>query len=418
MNRVLIGAYACEPNQGSEPGVGWHWALEAANTGFEVWVVTRANNREAIEEAITKIDAPTPHFEYLDLPRPLRWLKAHLGHPGLVAYYYLWQLALARRARRLHRHLRFDVTHHVTFVNDSLPSGLCLVPVPFVWGPIGGSTHRLPRRIRLDLPLGARIHELGRTSMQFLLLHFDPFVALTRRRASLILPYTREAQQGLPKKSRPPSKAILHLGVSENDPPPRPSRLDKPDEDFVVLTGGRLVHWKGYDVLIEGFATFMAMERDMPSRLLITGEGPFEKHLRTLVARHGLDESVRFLGRLPGRREVFELMSRCHLYALPTFRDGPPFALLEAMAVGVPVLCLDLGATAETIPSKASLKITATSRQTIVTSIAEALAWTASNPEKAVALGQAGRRYAVQHYEWSRLRTEIRQCYVEVTSKS
>ncbi len=43
--RVLLSAYACEPNRGSEAEVGWRWALElAAGGGGDVWVITRGNN--------------------------------------------------------------------------------------------------------------------------------------------------------------------------------------------------------------------------------------------------------------------------------------------------------------------------------------------------------------------------------------
>ena len=133
-----MGAYACDPHQGSEPGVGWHWAIEAVNAGHRVCVVTRANNRPAIETALRADPQPDLEVEYLDLPSPFRFLKRRLGHAGLLAYYYLWQLRLAVRARRLHRRLGFDLAHHVTFVNDQLPSGLAFLPIPFVWGPVGG----------------------------------------------------------------------------------------------------------------------------------------------------------------------------------------------------------------------------------------------------------------------------------------
>src|SRR4051812_24236513 len=97
--RVLMGAYACEPVQGSEPAVGWHWALEACRAGHEVWVLTRANNRSAIEAAMPAIDGPRPQFAFIDLPAPLRTLKRRGGHIGLLAYYYGWQLLLAVHAR-------------------------------------------------------------------------------------------------------------------------------------------------------------------------------------------------------------------------------------------------------------------------------------------------------------------------------
>src|SRR5439155_9835094 len=57
-------------------------------------------------------------------------------------YYALWQRALARRARRLHAELGFDVAHHVTFAADWLPCGLArLRGVPLVWGPVGGASY-------------------------------------------------------------------------------------------------------------------------------------------------------------------------------------------------------------------------------------------------------------------------------------
>ena len=43
--RILLSAYACEPNKGSEKGVGWHWAIEIAHRGHEVWVIKREKNR-------------------------------------------------------------------------------------------------------------------------------------------------------------------------------------------------------------------------------------------------------------------------------------------------------------------------------------------------------------------------------------
>ena len=47
--KILLSAYACEPGKGSEPGVGWNWAREIANRGYEVFVLTRENNKKKIQ---------------------------------------------------------------------------------------------------------------------------------------------------------------------------------------------------------------------------------------------------------------------------------------------------------------------------------------------------------------------------------
>ena len=48
VKNILISAYACEPQKGSEPGIGWHWVVELARLEYNVHVITRSNNRENI----------------------------------------------------------------------------------------------------------------------------------------------------------------------------------------------------------------------------------------------------------------------------------------------------------------------------------------------------------------------------------
>src|ERR1700683_2444848 len=86
--RVLLSAYACEPGRGSEPGVGWNWIRELAKFD-EVWVMTRSNNREPIERALTAEPIDGAQFVYYDLPRWLRFWKKR--QRGIRLYYYLWQ---------------------------------------------------------------------------------------------------------------------------------------------------------------------------------------------------------------------------------------------------------------------------------------------------------------------------------------
>src|SRR5690242_12327227 len=88
--RILLSAYACEPDLGSEPGIGWHWATRLARAGHEVWVLTRANNRQSIEGAMSAKPVDGLNFAYYDLPA---WMCRWKNHAGLWArlYYMLWQ---------------------------------------------------------------------------------------------------------------------------------------------------------------------------------------------------------------------------------------------------------------------------------------------------------------------------------------
>jgi len=94
--RVLVGAYACEPNRGSEPCVGWQMT-QAISAHHEAWVITRHSNKRAIERSLSLSPNPNLHFIYVDLPRWARFWKK--GDRGVRLYYYLWQLrAWWRRA--------------------------------------------------------------------------------------------------------------------------------------------------------------------------------------------------------------------------------------------------------------------------------------------------------------------------------
>ena len=101
--KVLVSAYACEPGKGSEPEVGWQWVNQIARF-HETWVITRANNREAIEKALTKSPINNLHFVYVDLPEWARFWKK--GRSGVHLYYYLWQFIAYRKARNISKNKR------------------------------------------------------------------------------------------------------------------------------------------------------------------------------------------------------------------------------------------------------------------------------------------------------------------------
>jgi len=86
--KILLSAYACEPNRGSEPGVGWHWALEIEKLGHEVWILTRSNNKPVIDEYYSQNKQPSNlHFAYFDLPDEIKkWKK---GGRLVRTYYFL-----------------------------------------------------------------------------------------------------------------------------------------------------------------------------------------------------------------------------------------------------------------------------------------------------------------------------------------
>ena len=75
MENILISAYGCEPDKGSEPGAGWNWAVEVAKR-HKVTVLTRANNRCSIEKELQVNPRPNMSFIYYDLPESIKKYKS------------------------------------------------------------------------------------------------------------------------------------------------------------------------------------------------------------------------------------------------------------------------------------------------------------------------------------------------------
>jgi glycosyltransferase involved in cell wall biosynthesis len=116
----------------------------------------------------------------------------------------------------------------------------------------------------------------------------------------------------------------------------------------------------------------------------------------------GLEQNVRFLGRLP-RAEVLVRLANSHVLVHPSLHDSGGWATLEAAAIGLPIVCLDIGGPALQVTAETGIKITACDPEQIVPQIVKALALLAGDPLHAAKLGAAGRRRVGEHFTWDRI---------------
>lgn len=116
------------------------------------------------------------------------------------------------------------------------------------------------------------------------------------------------------------------------------AHLTLPHDAFVIGTIGRLVEKKGHADLIRAFARIAP---DHPQALLvIIGAGPLQDALAALVAELKLQERVRLTGAVP---HAFRYARAFDLFALPSYREGLPIALLEAACARLPCVASDIG---------------------------------------------------------------------------
>jgi len=332
-----MSAYACGPGQTSEPGAGWQLARAAAVEN-EVWVITRHRFREAVTAELAEQPALARwlHPVYIDLPEPV--LKRKTKHRDVYWYYPLWQFAAGKKARDLHASIGFDVLHHATFATDWMPCGLVPLArqVPLVWGPVGGCTYT-PRAARKWLGPGAAVNDVLRETATKAVRRV--FGDRTARAAQLTIGMNsdtlrRYARHGLVICA----PNVVAEPMSGGDLGEKVVDGDKGQSRRHAVFVGRLVSWKGTRLALHA----LARPEASGWHLQVIGEGPEREWMEREVRRLGIDGRVAFHGQLPVK-EVQAIFASSDAMLFPSLHDSASWAVAEATAAGLPVICLAAG---------------------------------------------------------------------------
>jgi glycosyltransferase involved in cell wall biosynthesis len=338
--RVLLSAFQCSPGRGSEPGVGWHWATALADLGHDVTVITSSMFRDAILEAGPQgID-----FRFVDLPvSPLRRFSPQLQ---MYDVYRRWQDAALSCSEGLADH--HDVAHHVTWGSLRLGSRLWRLPVPLVYGPIGGG-QMSPSNYWRYFGSGWPAERLRGASGGTLLM-LNGRSRETMRHAAVTLVTNSATAAACQRLGSADVRYMLADGLPpEWLVPPRTQPADVP----VVLWAGRLIALKAPALALEAFAE---LRKTTPARLVIAGDGPMLGHLRKTVEHLGLSGHVALPGWVSWN-EVRRLYDSSSVFLFTSLRDSSSPALLEALGRGLPAVAIDHHGIADIDVGPAAIKV-------------------------------------------------------------
>jgi glycosyltransferase involved in cell wall biosynthesis len=329
--KVLLSAFACLPEHGSEPEIGFQ-ALLAAASRHEVWLLTQPHMAERVEEWLYR-----PQNQQLRRSIHVHAVEPnHAEHrPGLINLAQrrrrseIWQRNAAKEALRLDAEVGFDLLHHATLAAFWLRAGIAELERPFVWGPVGGGVET-PRRL---------LRELGWRGLM------EDSVRVMARRAAVRTPAVRKAQSraAVALAQNPETAARIHtpgrLQVLSNGLAAtvrRPAIEGSRTRD--VLFVGRLVAWKGPMLALRAFRYV----RSPDANLRFCGNGGERLRLERAAARWGLRDRVRFEGEIP-QADLFQLLGRASAILQPSLHDEGGNAVAETLQFGTPLVCLDHG---------------------------------------------------------------------------
>jgi glycosyltransferase involved in cell wall biosynthesis len=359
--RILMSAWACEPDRGSENEVGYR-TLMAAASQHEVWVITNPSAVAGLRRALPDNDITRRiHLHPLEFGVTGDQFE-HLGMVGFQRYYDAWQKQAARLARELDSQVGFDVVHHATLSSYWTRAGVASLDVPLVWGPVGGAVNA-PLRLLPELGAGGVVEEVARATTRPILSRLPP-AQRARRKARFIFAQNPETASKLSRYSevRVLPNALATKVEATSSEARRTSE---------ILFVGRLLPWKAPTLAVRT----LALIENGDARLHLCGDGPERPRVERLAASLGVQDRVIFEGWLP-RSQVLDRLACAGALIHPSVHEEAGMCVAEAMSLGAPVVCLRRGGPPEIArdwPSHLSACVLPTTRQQTTRRMAAAI---------------------------------------------
>lgn len=398
MITVLVSAYAVNPFKGSEDGTGWNYILQIAKNQ-NVIAYTRKNNRLHIEQYQNQYPSHIYQkitFCYFDLPFILRFWKK--GDIGAIVYFYIWQFCLAMSL--FFKKRNYDIVHNLNFHTDWIPTFLWVLRKPLVWGPIGHhpiipSSYLAHFKQKSNIIKQSILYIVKKVSWEFGL-----FFKLAKVYSDKIIVINSEVEKVLNIKEdkiiRSFSVCSENVEIEEND-----------KKDFVVLSVGRFVSLKGFEITILSFCDFLKklkVEERGNVKLILVGKGPLLPFFHEIISKNRVENNVEIINWI-SRDELRNIYIKSSIFFFPS-HEGAGMVVPEALSYGLPVLCLDNCGPGEMITSDCGIKIKYVDVNSVVALFSLELSRLFSNKILLKTLSKGARKRFETTFDWD-LKSEL-----------
>lgn len=406
--KIFVSAYACEPNLGSEIGVGWHWVIEMSKY-FDLWVLTRQSNKESIENwlKVNPIENNI-NFVYYDLPKKLRFWKK--GLRGVRTYYILWQKLTNSLVKRTMNENGIDIYHLLTYGNALWPVSSYGRNKFFIWGPTGVGDTIPFEYSKYYSKKGRAIEWVRRISVKSLTLNYG--FNKRCRSANLIFCKTERAKTSIPKPYKKNAIVFTDVAVEKINTSKYRTKQKESDDMIYYLAVGRFDAWRGFDLLIEAFAH--ASIKNPKIRLEILGKGSDKRRLEDLINKFEMQQDITLTGQVP-KDEYYHKMANCDVVVNPALKEGAVTTAFESMSFSKPLICIDTGGYTAYFKNEYSIVIPRTSRNEVIKRLSEGIIQL-TNKEERVLKGKKAKKVGARfdwEYKGQRIFKEITQKYSE-----
>jgi glycosyltransferase involved in cell wall biosynthesis len=413
--RVLQIAETANPEWASVPLEGWSLSRALAKL-TDAHLITHIRNRDAIVRAglsegrdFTTIDNEHVASRAYKLASRLRGGDGK-GWTTVAAFssmaYYSFERILWREFGERFGAGEFDLVHRITPLSPTSQSFMarCLAHknIPFIVGPLNGG-----------VPWPKNFHNRQHAEKEWLsyvrgLYKLMPGYRSMRKHSAAIIAGSKHTLGEMPGWAQKKCVYIPENGVDmERFNLPRSRLASLPLQAAFV---GRLVPYKGADMLLEAVAPFL---RTGQLELHIIGDGPQGPVLKDMVDSLGVRSRVRFHGWVP-HRDIQSKLRGCDLLALPSVREFGGAVVVEAMALGVAPIVADYAGPSEHVDDLTGIRVGFRDKETLVEGMRNAIGKVIASPELLDQLGASARRKVIEKLTWDAKARQIVKIYEAV----
>ncbi|RZK25893.1 MAG: glycosyltransferase [Flavobacterium sp.] len=385
---VLLTAYSCCPNKGSEPGYGWNWALELSKKAEYVYCYTRSINRAEILNELKKLEIKNLEFVFID-PSNFYERRYKSNKVGLYMHYIMWQWKAFRTAQKLKTAHKYSIIHHVSFASLQLGSFMYKLNLPVIFGPVGGGQFS-PKNFKSYFGKYWKI-EIARKITSKLLILLNPGTKGIIRNAEVVLVSNYDTKKLAEKLGAKNASLLMDPSLPTSFYPDKLT-FNASYDTLKILWVGRLMPRKGLKLVLDALSL---IKTSVDFKLTIVGDGEMGEYVNIWLDELKLKEKVEWVGQIPFEH-VKEKYLNSDVFILTSLRDTCPAQLLEAMAYGLPVITLDLHGSSLAVPDGTGLKIRPTTPSETKTEIAKSVQYLADNRELLSKMGKNAYQYASQ----------------------
>ncbi|KAA6303739.1 MAG: D-inositol-3-phosphate glycosyltransferase [Candidatus Ordinivivax streblomastigis] len=337
MLSVLINAYACGPNYGSEPGMAWNWIVNLSKY-CNIYVITESEFRDSIEEAVANLpQKDNVHFYYNPVSDKIRRMCRNQGDWRFYYYYRKWQKSTYRIALQIMDEYPIDIIHQLNMICFREPGYLWKIEnIPYVWGPIGG-IGQIPLNYIKNQGLQKKLFVILKNTINKIQIKYSQRVKEAFQHATILIGSTQKAVDTIEKYY--PKKVILisETGCYIKENSVLNTKVE--NSDFNIIWVGRFLFSKKLDLALD---TISKLKEINGLKFHIVGTGSEEEiiHYKQIAKQLGIQDLCIWHGLIP-HSDVQKIMQTSDLLFFTSVAEGTPHVILEAIGNNLPVLCFN-----------------------------------------------------------------------------